>query len=739
MKKMLLILWILGAYVFFNSARAQLVKPVSTLADSNLTFLGDWEGASYTHPIVIGDYMYVIHRYGMHILDVSNPDSMKFVREVPAPDLVQNLFIDGNYAYLPLFSLNWYLNKRDSAGVLIVDISDPLNAHEVGFISLSQYQVQDVRASGNYAYVACWDSGLVVVDISDLAAPRIVTTYKPQGPISKLAISGNYLYLGISYVESKYSGCEIVDISSPQNPVQAGLIVEKRHNKNPWITVDGNYLYYPNGYYGLSVYDVSNPSSPSEVATMSPSGEVVYAQPLNNYAYVVNNNGVTIYDVSTLSNPQKKGFFSSVNSDYVFVKDQMAYSIDSYGTLYFMDVSNVNMPNKIASYGTGEGEAKLSYAHGNYVYLAQGGDLFIFDISNLEKPVLLKKIEGSTILDLLIKGKYLYYTERNKGLNICDLSIPTKPVLITTIESSYDPIQKIFIQNNRLYCISSYELYVYDLSDPASPSLLGKFSSTKSFSPSALKVKDGYAYIASSLSGLIIIDVNDPANMSKVSEISQYWDMYDLEVYDHYVYMARIYKGLQIVDVSNPASPVEVGSLNVQNTNTLYLKWDHLYVREDYYMIAVYDLGSDPVSPKRIAYAELLAHETANDIFVSGWNVFISTQKGLQIYQNDLTVGVEKSQTVPQSFTLYPNFPNPFNPSTNIRFELPEVSRVKVEIFDLTGRKIRTLVNGVLPAGEHQVNWDGTDDLGRSVASGLYFYRLQNEEHLQTRKMILMR
>lgn len=93
----------------------------------------------------------------------------------------------------------------------------------------------------------------------------------------------------------------------------------------------------------------------------------------------------------------------------------------------------------------------------------------------------------------------------------------------------------------------------------------------------------------------------------------------------------------------------------------------------------------------------------------------------------------------PASFALHQNFPNPFNPETQIRFELTTAAAVKLEIFNLKGQRIATVLNGQMPAGRHVVNWDGRDWLGRHVASGVYLYRLQAGERVQVRKMTLLR
>ena len=85
---------------------------------------------------------------------------------------------------------------------------------------------------------------------------------------------------------------------------------------------------------------------------------------------------------------------------------------------------------------------------------------------------------------------------------------------------------------------------------------------------------------------------------------------------------------------------------------------------------------------------------------------------------------------------LYPNFPNPFNGRTDIRYELAEHGPVRLDIYDTWGRRVKSLVDGVQPAGFHHVTWIGDDDAGRNVSSGLYIYRLKVGSIIQAKKMI---
>ncbi|MBN2169928.1 MAG: T9SS type A sorting domain-containing protein, partial [Candidatus Krumholzibacteriota bacterium] len=93
----------------------------------------------------------------------------------------------------------------------------------------------------------------------------------------------------------------------------------------------------------------------------------------------------------------------------------------------------------------------------------------------------------------------------------------------------------------------------------------------------------------------------------------------------------------------------------------------------------------------------------------------------------------------PAALALGQNHPNPFNPRTTISFGLPEAGPATLAIFDVGGRRVRTLVSGELGAGRHHVVWDGRGDTGRSLASGVYFYRLETDGQVLGRKMLLLK
>ncbi len=109
------------------------------------------------------------------------------------------------------------------------------------------------------------------------------------------------------------------------------------------------------------------------------------------------------------------------------------------------------------------------------------------------------------------------------------------------------------------------------------------------------------------------------------------------------------------------------------------------------------------------------------------------------IEQLGQSTAVTEAVTTPQAFALAQNFPNPFNASTIIRYELKTSSPVSLVIYDMLGRPIKTLVNAQTTAGAHAVTWDGTNKKGRPAASGIYLYRLHTSHHIKTRRMALIR
>ncbi|MCD6374554.1 MAG: T9SS type A sorting domain-containing protein, partial [Caldisericaceae bacterium] len=104
-----------------------------------------------------------------------------------------------------------------------------------------------------------------------------------------------------------------------------------------------------------------------------------------------------------------------------------------------------------------------------------------------------------------------------------------------------------------------------------------------------------------------------------------------------------------------------------------------------------------------------------------------------------LVKSLTTSQMLPEEAILFANYPNPFNPSTTIRFALPEDSYVRLTIYSITGQKVRTLINGQVSKGYHQIVWDGRNESGQPVSGGLYVYEFKTDNKRILKKMLLIK
>ena len=128
--------------------------------------------------------------------------------------------------------------------------------------------------------------------------------------------------------------------------------------------------------------------------------------------------------------------------------------------------------------------------------------------------------------------------------------------------------------------------------------------------------------------------------------------------------------------------------------------------------------------------------ETEYAIVVNETGLIITEAK----YLRGVATSIEEDRGgLPKTFSLYQNYPNPFNPSTTISFDLPRKSGVTLSIFNITGRKVATIVERELPAGQHKFEWKGLDHTGHETASGIYFYKLESENFRAVKKMLLLR
>ncbi len=154
--------------------------------------------------------------------------------------------------------------------------------------------------------------------------------------------------------------------------------------------------------------------------------------------------------------------------------------------------------------------------------------------------------------------------------------------------------------------------------------------------------------------------------------------------------------------------------------------------------------GAGLGSPERSSISSPVAGTWT--ILVNGFTVWNGAAEKYKIRSNVFITAKTKAEAItdvlsnlPKEFTVAQNYPNPFNPTTNIKYALPEAGNVKVEIFDIRGVKVRTLLDEQRPAGFHEITWNARNDAGLQAASGVYFYRVIANSNIIQKRMLLVK
>jgi hypothetical protein len=165
-----------------------------------------------------------------------------------------------------------------------------------------------------------------------------------------------------------------------------------------------------------------------------------------------------------------------------------------------------------------------------------------------------------------------------------------------------------------------------------------------------------------------------------------------------------------------------------------------LNVLQDYFNAAVttkpdMDAGGGSPDFGKTQMPFIFAYPTSSPVYTAG----TANQPLGDLNYFGIPVGVTNDEIIANDFQLFANYPNPFNPSTNIKYTLPVASNVKVEIFNMLGQLVNTLVNQHQQAGIYNIVWNGNDLSGNMVSTGVYIYKLSTDNFVSAKKMILVK
>ena len=178
--------------------------------------------------------------------------------------------------------------------------------------------------------------------------------------------------------------------------------------------------------------------------------------------------------------------------------------------------------------------------------------------------------------------------------------------------------------------------------------------------------------------------------------------------------------GIKFVDATSAAQP------EIKVANTLINQWEELTF-DFSSRIGVYPVVKDQI----VIFPDFDLTGRTQDNICYFDNISFSPSN---------SVGVDnRSETLPQGFALEQNFPNPFNPFTTLRYDLPEDALVNITIYDMMGRVVSNLVSSQQRAGYKSIQWNATNSTGQPVSAGLYLYTIEAGQFRQTKKMVLLK
>jgi len=680
-----------------------------------------FSGGFYRVDVAEG-YAYVGAMNSIQILSLEDPLAPRFLSGYPFLTDLHNFCVSGDFAYAT-DGLPWFPDY-----FRVIDMSDRSAPELAASIYLPGVPYELV-VEGNYAYVAA-DYGIQVVDISDPYNPSYVNDYETPGAAVGVFARGNYLF-----VADNYSGLQILDISDPANPSFVGSF---QTATDAWgVFADDSLAYIAEGTYdiftgALEIVDISDPSSPEFVGIYTATGYFGNIQVFGNYAYfTVGSEFVWDYRIVDVSEPSNPTLAGSYDYNYYDLSLTPHYVYGATGSeVHVFETANVSDPVPVGFY-EGSGYINRVVAAEDYAYVASGRGLWVVDYSDAASPAVIGSYLEGYALDICISSNYAFLTISSSGLHIVDISQPSDPVFVGSYPA--ERFTSVSVQGDYAYLTETWEgLFILDVSDPSEP-VLAAIYDADGYEKDVF-VHDVYAYLAVVSEGqLQVVNVEDPSNPF-LEGYSQAPD-YPLSVYvaDGYAYMADRWQGVKIFNVEDPANPTFAGTYNSPGIAYDAKVFGHcVIVADDSDGIQMVDI-TDPENPDLVASFDTPGK--ARDVWMVDDQVLVADGSSLMILRYYPETAIENNNAnLPNGFSLAQNYPNPFNTTITIQYDLPEDCHVVVDIYDILGRHVKTLVDAAQPAGSHHMIWDAADR-----SSGIYFYRILAGEFTDTKKMTLLK
>lgn len=677
-----------------------------------------------------------------NVINIENP-ALPYIEKVLTMDYMQdNHWPCGPVQFEFKDSLMYYVG--DEIAVMLV--SDSLEFEIIGRCSAISDPLAEMVIDDSYLYL----SQIIGFSIFDISTPESISLVAQVenldgSPFQSLAIENDHFYLLSELI------LHIFNVSNPQSPE----LIASYESDDAFtdIAVYDNRMFITQYFNGLIIFDYEAHSF-NPIYKYQSFGFLKDMFIKDNKLYVTSTNSeLYVIDISDISSPTIRGYasFSGYPGD-IIVNDNAAF-ITAPEMIQIFDVTDPTNIFKIDTIRINEYTPALDLADG-YLYVADGlWGLKIFDISSSVLPLLVGSYSNDRLdaADVLVKGNYAYVLNfAYRQLSIFDISDPTSPTLTKEIQVNVGIYAKSSIWLNRLYIpssqsitdIYSQKVEIFDISNPGSPIQIGEVDLADNIF-SVCGTSGDYLFTISRLNGLRIFHIADPLLTQEMGHYkltgSYQWD--GSMIVQKNIVMIGNNNGLYIIQNDNNSTPSLVNCLSdttIARNSIFQFEYDVFDVDGDVlsFQIDNHCPGfSIDESLGRLQFTPgIIQKDTSFQLIVAINDTKSIKRDTAEITLTGINAIYNDDTQIPVCFSLEQNYPNPFNSITTISYNLPEISHVKISIYDISGRFINTLVDQQRNPGRYNIYWDASTE-----SSGIYICQFQADYFIQTRKILLIK
>lgn len=664
------------------------------------------------------------------------------VASLELPGRPETMALDGDFVYVAD-----HLRR-----VHILDVSRPASPSVAGSFATA-WGVSGMDASGGILCLAARD--LLVYDVSDPRAPDLLATLPLPGDVGKVVLAGSLAYVTAS-------GLRIVDLADPASPQQLGSAPLPSDARS--LAVEGDHVYVvddawdPYELNGLRILDVSDPAAPFLLSELELSPENYDVAVSGGYVFVVTYADMKVVDARDPLAPVVVASLDRGHPQAVTLAGKLALVSVSEG-LAFVDVSDPSSPMILGMIESDGGLAAVAPAEG-FVYTAAGTEFGVIRTpARLFAPLVGAVELPGEPLDVTVAGGHAFVPSYGEGLMVIDVTSPGEPWIAGTAGAA-DIGPDVAVSGSLVLVAGvSAGLQVIDVSDPQGPTVVGQVNTPGE--GLGVAVSGSLAFVADG-PGLQAIDISpvesahilqnvlpgrqvtcvaatpdlvvaaghmacwavDPISLEVVGELATSGTVWDVGLSGDFAYLADETAGLVLVDLAEPAAPVAVGTLALPGlARDVTVHGRTAYVGQWFGGVVVADI-TRPALPRLLGDSD--APLTASGVSVDGGLLYVSdSSRGLLVLPSQCQLPFGKPEALAggsdagrDPIAAARVGPNPVRRGAPVEIETPAIQGFALEIFDVTGRRVRRMS---VPYG--RVTWDGRDESGREVASGVYFVR----------------